>query len=225
MREVDMKNFIAKILRLMPLGMVIACTSTVAGPLPDPGSDVPLLQFPGSAIAVFAGGCFWGVEAVFENVKGVKSVVSGYSGGKTDAPSYEQVSSGRTGHAEAVQVIYDPSKVTYGQLLKVFFSVAHDPTQLNRQGPDVGTQYRSAVFYTTPEQQRVAQAYVAQLREARVFKRPIVTQVVALTAFYPAEDYHQDYLVHNMTQPYIVWNDLPKLVALKEEFPSLYVGK
>lgn len=220
-----MTNFIAKALRLLPLGTVIACTSAVAGPLPDPASDVPLLQTPGSATAVFAGGCFWGVEAVFENVKGVKSAISGYSGGRTVAPTYEQVSSGRTGHAESVQVVYDPSKVTYGQLLRVFFSVAHDPTQLNRQGPDVGTQYRSAIFYTTPEQQRVAQAYIAQIRETRAFGRPIVTQVVAFNSFYPAEDYHQHYLARNPTQPYIVWNDLPKLAALKEEFPQLYVGK
>jgi peptide-methionine (S)-S-oxide reductase len=220
-----MTHFIAKVLRLLPLGMVIACTSAIAGPSPDPASDVPLLQTPGSATAVFAGGCFWGVEAVFENVKGVKSAISGYSGGRTVAPTYEQVSSGRTGHAESVQVVYDPSKVTYGQLLRVFFSVAHDPTQLNRQGPDVGTQYRSAIFYTTPEQQRVAQAYIAQIRETRAFGRPIVTQVVAFNGFYPAEDYHQHYLARNPTQPYIVWNDLPKLAALKEEFPQLYVGK
>jgi peptide-methionine (S)-S-oxide reductase len=174
---------------------------------------------------VFAGGCFWGVEAVFEGVKGVSSAVSGYAGGAMRGPSYEQVSTGRTGHAESVEVTYDPSKVTYGQLLKVFFSVAHDPTQLNRQGPDVGTQYRSAIFYANPEQQKIAEAYVAQLRDAKAFNKPIVTEVAALKAFYPAEGYHQNYLVQNPNQPYIVFNDLPKLAALQKEFPQLYNGK
>ena len=210
---------------LLAIVGLAACVSSVAGPLPDPVDDLPLAKAGGTATATFAGGCFWGVEAVFENVKGVSSAVSGYAGGTTKAPTYEQVSSGLTGHAESVSVTYDPSQVTYGQLLKVFFAVAHDPTQLNRQGPDTGTQYRSAIFYSNPEQQRVAQHYIAQLREAKVFRQPIVTEVSPLKAFYPAEAYHQDYLVHHPNQPYIVINDLPKLAALKQELPVLYSGK
>jgi peptide-methionine (S)-S-oxide reductase len=172
--------------------------------------------------AVFAGGCFWGIEAVFEHVKGVKSAVSGYAGGTTGSPSYEQVSSGDTGHAESVQVIYDPAQVSYGKLLQIFFSVAHDPTQLNRQGPDRGTQYRSEIFYNTPQQQRVAESYIKQLTDAKTFSRPIVTKVGKLRAFYPAEEYHQDYLVHHPNQPYIVINDQPKVAALKKQFPDIY---
>ena len=215
------KNFQA----LLAIIGLAACASSVAGPLPDPVDDLRLAKPGGAAAtATFAGGCFWGVEAVFESVKGVSSAVSGYAGGNIKAPTYEQVSNGRTGHAESVSVTYDPSQVTYGQLLKVFFAVAHDPTQLNRQGPDTGTQYRSAIFYSSPEQQRVAQAYIAQLREAKVFRRPIVTELSPLKEFYPAEAYHQDYLVHHPTQPYIVVNDLPKLAALKRELPALYSG-
>jgi len=211
---------------LLVLGLSACMSSSVAaGPLPDPVADVPLAKAPGTETAVFAGGCFWGVEAVFDNVKGVSKAVSGYSGGTLASPSYEQVSSGTTGHAESVSVTYDPSKVTYGQLLKVFFAVAHNPTELNRQGPDTGTQYRSAIFYANPEQQRVAQAYIAQLQAAKAFRQPIVTEVVALKVFYPAEGYHQNYLVHNPYQPYIVINDLPKLAALKKELPALYSGK
>ncbi len=172
--------------------------------------------------AVFAGGCFWGVEAVFEHVKGVRSVVSGYAGGKVAGPDYEQVSSGRTGHAEAVKVVFDPSVVTYETLLKVFFSVAHDPTELNRQGPDVGTQYRSAIFFTSPEQQKTVAAYIAQLTAAKTFDKPIVTQVAPLDKFWDAEGYHQNYLYSHTTQPYIVYNDLPKLDALKKQFPALW---
>ena len=172
--------------------------------------------------AVLSGGCFWGVEAVFEHVKGVKSVVSGYSGGSADTARYEIVSSGRTGHAESVRITFDPGAVSYAQLLKVFFSVAHDPTELDRQGPDVGTQYRSAIFYTSEEQKATALAYIAQLEAGRTFRRPIVTQVVPLQAFYPAESYHQDYLARHPSQPYIVVNDLPKLVALQRELPGLY---
>ena len=173
-------------------------------------------------VAVFSGGCFWGVEAVFEHVKGVKSAESGYAGGRVAAPSYEQVSTGDTGHAESVRVVYDPSQVTYGQLLQVFFSVAHDPTTLNRQGPDVGTQYRSAIFYRDAEQKRIAESYVAQLRAAKTFRRPIVTQIAPLTAFYMAEGYHQNYLVNHPYQPYIVINDKPKVEALKKQFAALY---
>jgi len=210
---------------LISLLTLAACTTSLAAPLPDAADDTPLAKAPTTATATFAGGCFWGVEAVFENVRGVTSAVSGYAGGKTAAPTYEQVSSGFTGHAESVSVTYDPSKVTYGQLLKVFFAVAHDPTQLNRQGPDTGTQYRSAIFYSNAEQQRVAEAYIAQLRSAKAFRRPIVTEVSPLKAFYPAEAYHQDYLASHTTQPYIVINDLPKLDALKRELPALYAGK
>ena len=166
-----------KLRTLLPSLALSACiSSSIAGPLPEPATDVPLAKEHGTATAVFAGGCFWGVEAVFENTKGVTDAVSGYSGGKLASPTYEQVSSGMTGHAESVRVTYDPSQVTYGQLLKVFFAVAHDPTQLNRQGPDTGTQYRSAIFYANAEQERVAQAYIAQLKEAKSFRRPIVTE-------------------------------------------------
>ena len=172
--------------------------------------------------AVLSGGCFWGVEAVFEHVKGVKSVVSGYSGGSADTAHYGVVSSGRTGHAESVRVTFDPGAVSYAQLLEVFFSVAHDPTELDRQGPDVGPQYRSAIFYASDAQKATALAYIAQLEAARAFRGRIVTQVVPLQAFYPAEDYHQDYLARHPSQPYIVVNDLPKLVALQRELPGLY---
>jgi peptide-methionine (S)-S-oxide reductase len=172
--------------------------------------------------AVLSGGCFWGVEAVFEHVKGVKSVVSGYSGGAAQTAQYERVSSGRTGHAESVQITFDPTQVSYAQLLEVFFSVAHDPTELNRQGPDVGTQYRSAIFYADAAQKHIAEETIARLQASEAFARPIVTQVAPLKAFYAAEAYHQDYLVRHPTQPYIVVNDLPKLVALQRSFPDLY---
>lgn len=176
----------------------------------------------GSQVAVLAGGCFWGVDAVFKHVKGVTSVVSGYSGGSADTAQYETVSSGRTGHAESVKISYDPSKVSYGQLLQVFFTVAHNPTELNRQGPDQGTQYRSAIFYADAGQQQVAQAYIAQLDKARAFSKPIVTQLVPLKAFYPAERYHQNFLALHPSYPYIVINDLPKVDALRQTFPQLY---
>jgi peptide-methionine (S)-S-oxide reductase len=172
--------------------------------------------------AVFAGGCFWGVDAVFRHVQGVLHVTSGYAGGGAATAHYPIVSTGMTGHAESVQVVYDPAHVSYAQLLQVFFSVAHDPTELNRQGPDVGTQYRSAIFYASKTQDRAARTYIARLTQDRVFDKPIVTQVVPLTQFYPAEAYHQDYLAHHLEQPYIVYNDLPKLRQLKQEFPNLY---
>ena len=212
------------------LGMLTAAVLTgfapshAATPLPDPKVDAPVSAAKSTQTAVFAGGCFWGVEAVFEHVRGVTQVVSGYSGGSADAAKYDQVSSGGTGHAESVRISYDPSRITYGQLLKVFFSVAHDPTELNRQGPDSGTQYRSAIFFANDEQKRVAEAYIGQLQAARAFPRPIVTQVTALKAFYEAEAYHQDYLVRHPNQPYIVINDLPKVANLQRQFPSLYVG-
>ena len=172
--------------------------------------------------AVFAGGCFWGVEAVFEHVKGVTTAISGYAGGKVASPSYEQVSSGTTGHAESVQVVYDPSLVSYDQLLQVFFAVAHDPTELDRQGPDVGSQYRSAVFYRNDAQRDAAKRYIAKLEAAHMYHNPIVTEVAPLGRFNEAEAYHQDYLAHHPHQPYIVINDMPKLEALQREFPALY---
>ncbi|MDP9337919.1 MAG: peptide-methionine (S)-S-oxide reductase MsrA [Acidobacteriota bacterium] len=189
---------------------------------PKPAIDAPLARAAKSDSVVFAGGCFWGVQAVFEHVKGVKSATSGYSGGHTKSPAYEVVSMGVTGHAESVQVTYDPSQITFGQLLMVYFSVAHDPTQLNRQGPDTGSQYRSAIFYSNDEQKRITDAYISQLNSAAVYSRPIVTQVAAFDAFYPAEEYHQDYLKKNPRNPYIVANDLPKLDRLRKEFPALY---
>jgi peptide-methionine (S)-S-oxide reductase len=172
--------------------------------------------------AVFAGGCFWGVEAVFEHVKGVKSVVSGYIGGTVVNPDYETVSNGRTGHAEAVKVTFDPAVVSYETLLAVFFTVAHTPTELNRQGPDVGTQYRSAIFFANAAQQQSATTVIAQLTQAKVYPRPIVTQVTTLTKFYDAEPYHQNYLYSHTDQPYIVYNDLPKIDALKKQYPALW---
>lgn len=202
---------------------VAACSSVTASakPIPDPALDAPLAAARGEQIAVLAGGCFWGVEAVFENVKGVSDVKSGYSGGSPASAHYEEVGSGETGHAESVRITYDPSQISYGQLLKVFFAVAHDPTELNRQGPDTGTQYRSAIFYANDEQRRIAQAYIDQLNKARVFARPIVTQVAALQSFSEAEAYHQDYLVNHSDEPYIVINDLPKVANLRKQLPGL----
>ena len=194
-------------------------------PLPKPVVDAALAKSPGQETAVFAAGCFWGIEAVFKNINGVLSSTSGYSGGSADTATYDKVSRGSTEHAEAVKVVFDPSKVSYGTLLKVLFSAAHDPTQLNRQGPDSGTQYRSAIFHTSVEQQRIAQAYINQLQTAKTYPKPIVTQLVPMKAFYQAEAYHLDYLARNPKQPYIVFNDLPKLAALKKEFPELYRGK
>lgn len=172
--------------------------------------------------AVFAGGCFWGVDAVFKHVKGVSDVTSGYAGGHAATAHYEQVSMGDTGHAESVRVHFDPEKISYTQLLQVFFSVAHDPTQLNRQGPDTGTQYRSAIFYTSIEQQKAAQGYIHQLTAAHTFSKPVVTQIVPLQQFFPAEAHHQNYLALHPDQPYIVYNDLPKLEQLQKQFPALY---
>ncbi len=190
--------------------------------VPDYAGAAPKASAPGTATAVFAGGCFWGVDAVFKHLKGVSDVVSGYSGGSAATAKYMLVGTGTTGHAESVKVTYDPSKIAYADLLKVFFSVAHDPTQLNRQGPDVGSQYRSAIFYADPQQKEVAQQYIAQLNAAKTFGKPIVTEVAPLAQFFPAEDYHQNYLALHPDQPYIVYNDLPKLGALKKEFPGWY---
>jgi peptide-methionine (S)-S-oxide reductase len=202
--------------------MIAAVLGTTTSRFPDPPQDV---KPTGEQTAVLAGGCYWGVEAVFERLAGVTDVVSGFAGGSAATAHYTVVSMGATGHAESVKIIYDSSKITYGQLLKVFFAVAHDPTELNRQGPDEGTQYRSSIFYTTPEQQAVAQAYIKQLDSAKVFRRPIVTKVVPLDGFYPAEAYHQNYLVNHRTNPYIVYNDLPKLDHLEKEFPELLKRK
>lgn len=196
----------------------LACNSFRASATvtPDPAQDSTLAKDKGKEVAVLAGGCFWGVEAVFEHVKGVISVESGYAGGAAATAQYESVGTGRTGHAESVRVTFDPSQVSYGQLLKVFFSVAHDPTEVDRQGPDVGTQYRSAIFYANAEQKRIAEAYIEQLNKSKTFSRPIATQLTRLEAFYEAEDYHQDYLAHHPDQPYIVINDLPKVENLRK---------
>jgi peptide-methionine (S)-S-oxide reductase len=198
-------------------------TATVGGPLPNPVVDAPLATTKGEQVAVVAGGCFWGVQAVFEHVKGVISVSAGYSGGAADTAHYEMVSEGTTGHAESVRIKYDPSQISYGQLLKVYFAVAHNPTELNRQGPDTGSQYRSAIFYGSAEQKSIADAYIAQLDKAGVFKRRIVTQVVALKAFYEAEAYHQGYAQNHPDEPYIAINDLPKVAELRKQLPELYV--
>ena len=214
-----------RILSLVIISSAVACSAAPAVIIPNPALDQPLTKRNGSESAVLAGGCFWGVQAVFEHVKGVSRVTSGYSGGSAATAQYETVSSGRTGHAESVRIVYDPSQVSYGQLLKVYFSVAHDPTELNRQGPDEGTQYRSAIFYSNDEQKHIAEAYIDQLNKAKIYPRPIVTQVVAFKGFYPAEDYHQDYAIHHPDQPYIRINDLPKVEHLREMLPELWVSR
>ncbi len=199
-----------------------ACARSEAVALPDPKLDAPAAK--GDQVAVFAGGCFWGIEAVFEHVRGVRSATSGYAGGNAFTAHYDEVGTGRTGHAESVKVVYDPAQVSYGQLLKVFFSVGHDPTQLDRQGPDVGSQYRSAIFYRDQAQKAAADAYIAQLDAAKAFPRPIVTKVVPLKGFYVAEAYHQDYARLHPRDAYIVYNDAPKVANLKALFPALYDG-
>ncbi|GMP03703.1 peptide-methionine (S)-S-oxide reductase MsrA [Bradyrhizobium sp. TM239] len=191
--------------------------------IPAPAMDAAPAS--GMQTAVIAGGCFWGVQGVFQHTAGVVNAVSGYAGGTKATADYQTVSSGRTGHAEAVEIKFDPKKISYGKILQIYFSVAHDPTQLNRQGPDVGTQYRSAVFTTSDEQKKVAEAYIAQLNGAKVFTKPIVTKVGALEAFYPAEAYHQDYLTLHPNQPYIAYNDLPKVENLKKLFADNYIEK
>lgn len=212
---------------LAPLLGLSACDGTAAkdaapAALPDPTLDEPRAAAREVQPAVFAGGCFWGVQAVFQHVRGVVKATSGYAGGDAKDAHYETVSTGRTGHAESVKVAYDPARVSYGQLLKVFMSVAHDPTQLDHQGPDWGPQYRSAIFYANDEQLRIAQAYMAQLQAVHAFARPVVTRLAPLQGFYEAEAYHQDYLHKHPGEPYIVINDLPKLVQLKQHFPALY---
>ena len=196
------------------LALLVAAVGT---PVLDLGSAPPKAE-----TAVFAGGCFWGIQAVFQHTKGVTSAISGYAGGRTDKPSYEMVGTGTTGHAESVQVTFDPARISYATLLKIFFSVAHDPTQLNRQGPDVGTQYRSSLFYMSDEQKKTAEAYIDELNKAHVFSKPIVTEMVKYKAFFPAEAYHQDYAELHPDEPYIAINDAPKVVNLRKQFPELY---
>ena len=209
---------------LTVLAGTLACRagSGASAAVPSPVLDEAKAESKGKETAVVAGGCFWGIQAVFQHVKGVHSATAGYSGGTVKNPDYEMVSSGETGHAESVQIVYDPSQVTYGELLRVFFSVALDPTELNRQGPDRGTQYRSVIFYSNDEQKHIAEAYIAQLDQAKVYPGKIVTQVVPLQAFYDAEDYHQNYATIHPSDPYIVFNDAPKVANLRKEFPELY---
>jgi peptide-methionine (S)-S-oxide reductase len=223
--------FILSLLSLTTVscGMLRSSSSTaVANPTPvkiagieiEPPRDLAAMTT-GEQTLVLAGGCFWGVEAVFENLKGVSNVVSGFSGGDAKTANYNTVSSGRTGHAEAVKIVYNPQQISLGQLLKIYFLVAHDPTQIDRQGPDNGTQYRSAIFFTNAQQQQVAKAYIDSLNKARIFTQPIATQLVALNEFYPAEQYHQNFIDRNPTYPYVVVHDLPKLNLLRQQFPDL----
>src|SRR6266700_4884957 len=208
------------------VGLMVCNGADAATPnLPSPTTDTALAATKSEQSIVVAGGCFWGIQAVFQHVKGVISATSGYAGGNSKTAEYEVVSTGETGHAESVQIVYDPSQITYGELLRVFFSVAHDPTQLNRQGPDEGTQYRSSIFYSSDEQRRIAEAYIAQLDNAKAFPRPIVTQVAPLKGFYAAEAYHQNYAANYPNNPYIVYNDAPKVAHLRQQFPELYTGQ
>ena len=217
-------SVLAVLLLMLPMAGLIACNTANASStaLPAAELDAALASTHGQQSAVVAGGCFWGIQAVFQHVKGVIGAVSGYAGGSAQTADYEKVCGGNTGHAESVKVTYDPAQISYGQILRIFFSVAHDPTELNRQGPDSGTQYRSAIFYDGEEQKRVAEAYIAQLDRASIFPRRIVTQVTPLVAFYPAEDYHQNYAANHPSQPYIMFNDAPKVLALRKLFPELY---
>jgi peptide-methionine (S)-S-oxide reductase len=207
---------------LLTLAFTVGCHAETRT-LPAPQLDVPLASSHGKQTAVFAGGCFWGTQAVFERVKGVTATTAGYAGGSAATATYDQVTTETTGHAESVKVVFDPAKITYGKLLQIFFSVVHDPTQLNRQGNDVGNSYRSAIFFTTPEQQKLANAYIAQLTAAHSFPKPIVTEVTPLKGFYDGEDYHQDYALKNPNNPYIEFCDRPKIAALKQQFPDLFV--
>jgi len=227
MSSVRTFSFLQVFLLSLMLSGGVACVAGNAAEaaFPRPAADAPIAAAHGEQTAVISGGCFWGIQAVFQHVKGVISATSGYSGGSKLTAEYEVVSTGATGHAESVKIVYDPAQITYGGLLKIFFSVAHDPTQLNRQGPDTGSQYRSAIFYDSDEQKRIAEAYIAQLDQAKVFRHPIVTQVVPLKAFYPAEAYHQNYATLHPDDPYIFYNDAPKVAHLRQQFPDLYVGK
>ena len=222
--------------RVLPIALVLVAgilvwgiffrtqvSASGTGPIPPAASDDAPASSPGKQVAVFAGGCFWGTQSVFERVRGVVDTTVGYAGGSADTATYDQVTTETTGHAESIRVVYDPAKITYGQLLRIFFSVAHDPTQLNRQGPDVGTSYRSAIFYSNDDQRKIAEAYIAQLEAAHVFRGRIVTQLTPLKGFYDAEHYHQHYADHNPTNPYILVCDRPKIEALKAQFPELFV--
>ncbi|WP_353674859.1 peptide-methionine (S)-S-oxide reductase MsrA [Synechocystis sp. LKSZ1] len=208
------------------MGLVVTALSFLLKPsfrvIPDPGLDQPLSRSGETPkeIAVFAGGCFWGLEAMFEQVRGVETVLTGYSGGTAETANYPRVSGGGTDHAESIQITYDPSQVSYGELLKIFFAVGHDPTQVNRQGADVGRQYRSAIFATTPEQRAIAQAYLEQLKASGLFEKPIVTEINIFQAFYPAEDYHQDFVAHHPAHPYVLVHDIPKLQKFRQAFPD-----
>ena len=224
-----MYNFVgirhALVAVLLTVGLSSGCSAASKVPkalIPPAEVDSALATSPGKETAVFAGGCFWGTQSVFERVKGVIATTAGYSGGSAKTATYDQVTQENTGHAESVKVVYDPSKITYGQLLRIFFSVAHDPTQLNRQGPDVGSSYRSVIFFANDEQEKISKAYIAQLETAKIFPSHIVTQVVPLKAFYDAESYHQDYALNNPNNPYIMVCDRPKILALKEQFPELF---
>lgn len=227
-----MNFYILQLFSFLVLGSAVACntinssaTATPAAPATEINAGEIVSNSKGTQTAVFAGGCFWGVEAVFERIKGVSDVKSGYSGGTAKSANYDDVSNGTTEHAEAVLITFDPAVVSYEQLLDVFFKVAHDPTELNRQGPDTGPQYRSAIFFTDVEQKRTAQSYIEKLGASKVYPKPIVTQLVALEKFYDAEAYHQDYLVQNLDSPYIIAHDLPKLENLQKQFPALYAKK
>jgi peptide-methionine (S)-S-oxide reductase len=212
-----------RLIHVFALASLTACSAMASNAnLPEPSLDAPKTSAHGTETAVLAGGCFWGLQSVFEHVKGVRQVLAGYSGGDASTAHYDEVSDGDTGHAESVQIQFDPSVISYGELLKVYFSVAHDPTQLNRQGPDTGTQYRSEIFFANAEQQKIAQAYVAQLNASKVFDASIVTLVQPLKAFYPAESYHQDYARIHPHDMYIVINDAPKVARLKQLYPAIY---
>jgi peptide-methionine (S)-S-oxide reductase len=214
------------VISLTANALLQSCAIAAEAPvsIAPPALDNPKVAGP-LQTAVFAGGCFWGVQGVYQHVRGVKNAVSGYAGGDRQTAQYEIVGNGSTGHAESVRVTFDPAEISYGELLQVFFSVIHDPTQLNRQGPDSGTQYRSAIFYNDASQQKIATAYIAQLDKAHSFRRAIVTRVDPLNGFYPAESYHQDFLIHNPTHGYIVYNDLPKVQNFKRVFPAIYSDK
>jgi peptide-methionine (S)-S-oxide reductase len=225
-RKIDMSRFVTAAVVLLAViviaGVYTGAKATGRSPIPAPSTDDSLAAKSGKETAVFAGGCFWGTQSVFERVKGVVDTTVGYSGGTAATATYDQVTTETTGHAESIKVVYDPAKITYGQLLRIFFSVAHDPTQLNRQGPDVGTSYRSVIFYANDDQRKLAQAYIAQLDADHVFAKPIVTQVVPLKGFYDAEEYHQHYADNNPGNPYILVCDRPKVEALKQQFPELF---
>jgi peptide-methionine (S)-S-oxide reductase len=207
---------------MLTVGAGLASRAEEARAIPAPAVDETAAPEATSEVAVLAGGCFWGVQGVFQHVQGVTNAVSGYAGGDKEKAQYRLVGTGATGHAESVQVTFDPRKISYGRILQIYFSVAHDPTQLNRQGPDYGPQYRSAVFPTNPDQARVAKAYITQLNQVHVFDAAIVTKIEPDKAFFAAEDYHQDFLTRNPTHPYIVFNDLPKIDQLKRLFPEVY---